>query len=86
MGENRSQVSQILVSSEFCMRQGHVSGMMNTCWEHELEMKPSGAEMGSATLPAMKGLEWDPPTFCGKSCTSVPHLHPPPLLLLETGL
>lgn len=58
---------------------------VNVCWEHELEMKPSGVEMGSATLPAMKGLEGDfPPACCGKSCTSVPQL--PLLLLLETGL
>lgn len=61
-----------------------MSRMLNTWWEHELEMKPAGAEMGSATVPAMKGLEWDPPMCCGKSCTSVPQL--PPLLLLEIGL
>lgn len=51
---------------------------MNTWWEHESKMKPSGAEMGSATLPMVKGLGWDPPECCEKSCTSVPHL---PLLL-----
>lgn len=32
---------------------------MNTWWEHESKMKPSGAEMGSATLPMVKGLGWD---------------------------
>lgn len=80
-GEDRSQVSQILVSSSnSCMRHGHMSGM-NTWGEHEVKMKHSGAEMGIATLSTVKGLEWDPWPWNG---TSVPHL--PPLLLLETGL
>lgn len=58
--------------SNSCTRHGLTFGTLNTHWRHELEMKPSGVEMGSAIVTTMKLMEWAPPVCCGRNCTSVP--------------